>query len=103
MLASLRALIPKRWDTQHEKAYLWLWESIETQLKLAMPLPAKYESPVQRWVYEENTPSSLGDIGLKVWFRMFEKQSEVENVFKQSNERLKWIAVQALKNAAKIY
>jgi len=103
MLASMRSLIPKRWDLKHEKAWCWLWESIETQLKLALPLPVKYEVPVARWVNDENDSKSLGDIGLKVWFRMFEKEPAVENVFKQSNERLKWIAVQAMIYSAAIY
>jgi len=103
MLASMRSLIPKRWDLKHEKAWCWLWDSIETQLKLALPLPAKYEVPVARWVNDENDSKSLGDIGLKVWFRMFEKEPAVENVFKQSNERLKWIAVQAMIYSAAIY
>jgi len=103
MLAAMRSLVPKRWDTQHEKAWNWLWDSIDTQLKLALPLPAKYEVPVARWIQDENDQKSLGDIGLKVWFRMFEKEPSVENVFKQSNERLKWIAVQALVYSAQIY
>jgi len=103
MLASMRSLIPKRWDRQHEKAWLWLWDSIDTQLKLAMPLPAKYEVSVKRWINDEQDLKSLGDIGLKVWFRMFAKEPSAENVFKQSNERLKWIAVQALNSAVNIY
>jgi len=103
LLASMRSLIPKRWDTKHEKAWCWLWDSIDTQLKLALPLPAKYEVPVARWVQDENDAKSLGDIGLKVWFRMFVKEPSVENVFKQSNERLKWIAVQAMVYSAQIY
>jgi len=103
MLASMRSLIPKRWDIQHEKAWSWLWDSIQTQLKIALPLPAKYEVPVARWVQDENDYTSLADIGLKVWFRMFVKEPSVENVFKQSNERLKWIAVQAMQFSALIY
>jgi hemoglobin-like flavoprotein len=103
MLASMRSLIPKRWDLKHEKAWCWLWDSINTQLKLALPLPAKYEVPVARWVQDENDDKTLGDIGLKVWFRMFEKEPTVENVFKQSNERLKWIAIQAMIYSAQIY
>jgi len=103
LLAAMRSLIPKRWDTQHEKAWVWLWDSIDTQLKLALPLPSKYEVPVARWVQDENDSKTLGEIGLRVWFRMFEKEPRVENVFKQSNERLKWIAVQAMVYSAQIY
>jgi hemoglobin-like flavoprotein len=103
MLAAMRSLIPSRWDTAHEKAWSWLWDSIDTQLKLSLPLPARYEMPVTRFVTETMTPEDLGDLGLKVWLRMFVKEPKVENVFKQSNERLKWIAVQAMLYAVKIY
>jgi len=102
MLAAMRSLIPQRWDTQHEKAWAWLWDSIDTQLKLSMPLPVKYEVPVQNYV-SAMSEAELGDIGLKVWYRMFAKEPKVEDVFKQSNERLKWIAVQAMLYSAKIY
>jgi hemoglobin-like flavoprotein len=102
MLAAMRSLIPQRWDTQHEKAWAWLWDSIDTQLKLSMPLPNKYEVPVQNYV-AAMSEAELGDIGLKVWYRMFAKEPKVEDVFKQSNERLKWIAVQAMLYSAKIY
>jgi hemoglobin-like flavoprotein len=102
MLAAMRSLIPKRWDTMHEKAWAWIWDSIDTQLKLSLALPNKYEGPVTKFISELD-PTTMGDIGLKVWFRMFEKEPAVENVFKQSNERLKWIAIQAMLYSAAIY
>jgi len=103
MLAAMRSLIPQRWDTAHEKAWAWIWESIDTQLKLSLALPAKYEMPVNRFIKDQMDPATLGDIGLKVWYRMFVKEPKVEDVFKQSNERLKWIAVQAMLYSAEIY
>jgi len=102
MLAAMRSLIPKRWDTMHEKAWAWIWDSIDTQLKLSLALPSKYEGPVNRFISEMD-PTTMGDIGLKVWLRMFVKEPAVENVFKQSNERLKWIAIQAMLYSAAIY
>merc|ERR1719504_42611 len=29
MLASLRSLLPKDWDSSHEVAWVWLWENVE--------------------------------------------------------------------------
>merc|ERR1719498_2213646 len=29
MLASLRSLLPKEWDTSHEVAWSWMWENVE--------------------------------------------------------------------------
>ncbi|CAJ1357757.1 unnamed protein product [Effrenium voratum] len=31
-LASLRSLLPQQWDSEHEVAWCWLWENIETLL-----------------------------------------------------------------------
>ena len=33
MLASLRSLLPKDWDTHHEVAWNWLWENVERMLR----------------------------------------------------------------------
>ena len=33
MLASLRSLIPKGWSAQHEAAWTWLWEHVESLLQ----------------------------------------------------------------------
>jgi hypothetical protein len=37
MLASLRSLLPKEWDSAHEVAWTWLWENVE---RLVMRLQA---------------------------------------------------------------
>merc|ERR1719183_117548 len=59
MLAAMRSLIPQRWDTAHEKAWAWIWDSINTQLKLSLPLPAKYESSVTRFIKAQD-PATPG-------------------------------------------
>jgi len=33
LLASLRSLLPTDWDSQHEVAWCWLWENVESLLK----------------------------------------------------------------------
>merc|ERR1719437_274897 len=43
MLASMRSFIPAIWDTRNEQAWLWLWESIDVQLKESLQQPKKYE------------------------------------------------------------
>lgn len=39
MLSSLRSLVPKEWDSEHEVAWNWLWESP------GCTLPASWERP----------------------------------------------------------
>merc|ERR1719446_214541 len=102
MLASMRSLIPGSWNTKYEQAWLWLWESIDVQLRESLVLPPKYEKPVDRWVNNlERTERR--EIAMNVWNRMFKVDPESEMVFKQSNERLIFISEKALEFCAKIY
>jgi len=102
MLASMRSFIPAMWDTRHEKAWLWLWESIDVQLKDSLKLPRKYEKPVANWVSELEREERRS-ISMAIWKRMFSIDPEAERVFKQSNERLMFIVEKAFEFSAKIY
>merc|ERR1711953_336006 len=102
MLASMRSFIPAIWDTRHEQAWLWLWESIDTQLKDSLKQPPKYEKPVDRWVNDLERNERRA-ISMAIWNRMFAKDPEAERVFKQSNERLIFIVEKAFENTARIY
>jgi len=103
VLASMRSLIPATWDTKHEKAWVWLADSIEAMIKDSLPLPPKYERPVRRFLNEDMNNKEMRDMGLRAWYRLFKKNDQVEILFKQSNERLKFIAEQALLYCQKIY
>ncbi|CAJ1346376.1 unnamed protein product [Effrenium voratum] len=39
-LASLRSLLPQRWDSDHELAWTWLWENVENLLSAMLGKPA---------------------------------------------------------------
>merc|ERR1719210_1342902 len=43
MLASLRSLVPKDWNSAHEVAWSWLWENVERMIKSLMGKPAQQE------------------------------------------------------------
>merc|ERR1711953_1037950 len=102
MLASMRSFIPAIWDTRHEQAWLWLWESIDSQLKDSLKQPPKYEKPVDRWVNDLER-AERREISMAIWNRMFQKDPDAERVFKQSNERLIFIVEKAFENTARIY
>jgi hemoglobin-like flavoprotein len=102
MLASMRSFIPAMWDTRHENAWLWLWESIDVQLKDSLRQPPKYEKPVARWVNGLEREERRA-ISMAIWKRMFLIDPEAERVFKQSNERLIFIVEKAFEFSAKIY
>eukprot|EP00439_Symbiodinium_sp_Y106_P043259 s564_g5.t1 len=39
MLASLRSLVPKDWDTEYEVSWNWFWENVERMLKTLLSKP----------------------------------------------------------------
>eukprot|EP00434_Breviolum_minutum_P036975 symbB.v1.2.032771.t1/scaffold3975.1/size47066/1 len=49
-LASLRSLVPKEWDSDHEVAWNWLWENVERMLKGNMGKPQVQERAVERFI-----------------------------------------------------
>jgi len=103
LLASLRSLRGALWDTKHEKAWNWLWESVAAALTSSLPLPLKYEKPVKRYLTEACEMKDLRDIAMNSWYRMFEVDAKAESFFKQSNERLIFIGVSALQFTVKIF
>ena len=43
VLASLRSLLPDKWDSEHEVAWCWLWENMEGLLRASLGKPAVQE------------------------------------------------------------
>jgi len=102
LLASMRALIPGMWNVKLEKAWVWLWVSIEVHLRESLPFPNKYGKIVAKFVegLEDNVRS---DIGMCVWKRVFVEDPSAENFFRQSNQRLIYIVTMAIKYSVEFY
>jgi len=49
MLASLRSLVPKDWNSAHEVAWEWLWENVERMLSSLMGKPAVMQGSLHRF------------------------------------------------------
>ncbi|CAL1147444.1 unnamed protein product [Cladocopium goreaui] len=50
MLATLRSLAPKDWDTEHEVAWNWLWENVERILKGQLGKPKSLERALTHFI-----------------------------------------------------
>merc|ERR1719215_838041 len=48
MLASLRSLVPKDWNSDHEVAWSWLWENVERMIKAQMGKPLLQEKALEK-------------------------------------------------------
>eukprot|EP00927_Polykrikos_kofoidii_P027811 TRINITY_DN2435_c0_g1_i1.p1 TRINITY_DN2435_c0_g1~~TRINITY_DN2435_c0_g1_i1.p1 ORF type:complete len:1552 (-),score=284.27 TRINITY_DN2435_c0_g1_i1:2242-6897(-) len=102
MLAGLRSLLPKLWSTEHEVAWAWLWESVETSLTSTLFSPPIWEKALIQYfdqLQEENAYSLRKDVYAKV----FDIAPSSQTYFKQSDTRLHFIADSVLKMSIAIF
>eukprot|EP00927_Polykrikos_kofoidii_P056761 TRINITY_DN5083_c0_g2_i1.p1 TRINITY_DN5083_c0_g2~~TRINITY_DN5083_c0_g2_i1.p1 ORF type:complete len:393 (+),score=103.36 TRINITY_DN5083_c0_g2_i1:78-1256(+) len=102
LLASLRSLLPAKWNNDREQAWSWVWDSVQAQLEESLPKPKKYEKAVADFVDNLND-KDFTDFGMAAWKRVFEADPKAENFFRQSNARLVFIARKALEFTMQMY
>jgi len=102
MLASLRSLVPKDWDSAHEVAWSWLWENVERMIKSQMGKPAAQERALGKlW-------SSLDEqqqewVRVEVYKNFFKLAPAGQDYFKQSTTRLHFIADRVTSMTLEVY
>jgi len=91
MLASLRSLVPKDWNSAHENAWSWLWENVERMIKANLGKPALQERALSKFLsgLDEKT---RGSIRRDVYSSFFSLAPAGQDYFKQSTTRLHYIA-----------
>jgi len=102
MLASLRSLLPKDWDSSHEVAWTWLWENVERLLRKVEGNPP---------IWEKALAKILGSLDEEVKFefrkdiysRFFTLAPSGQDFFKQSNTYLHFIADKILDMTLQLY
>eukprot|EP00933_Yihiella_yeosuensis_P002114 TRINITY_DN10349_c1_g1_i1.p1 TRINITY_DN10349_c1_g1~~TRINITY_DN10349_c1_g1_i1.p1 ORF type:complete len:1055 (+),score=216.85 TRINITY_DN10349_c1_g1_i1:121-3165(+) len=102
MLASLRSLVPKDWDGEHEVAWSWLWENVERMLKSLMGKPAVMEKALERLILSL-TEDNLNYLRREVYQRFFALAPAGQDYFKQSTTRLYWIADRVVEMTIEMY
>ncbi|CAE8700428.1 unnamed protein product [Polarella glacialis] len=102
MLASLRSLVPKDWDTQHEVAWTWLWENVERMLKSLLGKPALQEKALERLLMSL-TEDSRNYLRTELYRRFFALAPAGQEYFKQSTTRLYWIADRVVEMTIEMY
>ncbi|CAE7455446.1 unnamed protein product [Symbiodinium natans] len=91
MLASLRSLVPKDWDSAHEVAWNWLWENIEHMLRALMGKPATQQHALDQFILGLSQ-DQLTFLRREIYKRFFTLAPAGQDYFKQSTTRLYWIA-----------
>ncbi|CAE7896453.1 cep120, partial [Symbiodinium sp. KB8] len=91
MLATLRSLAPKEWDSDHEVAWGWLWENVEKILKGQLGKPKTQEKALERFI--SNLSQDMVDYFRKeLYKRFFQNAPSGQDHFKQSTTRLYFLA-----------
>jgi len=102
MLAALRSLLPKVWDSTYEVAWSWLWENIERVLVKNLGSPPAYEKALTRFLNSLDDSAS-SSMRLAIYVRFFDAAPAGQDYFKQSNTRLHFIAGRVMAMALEIY
>ncbi|CAE8718310.1 unnamed protein product [Polarella glacialis] len=91
MLASLRSLVPKDWNSAHEVAWTWLWGNVERILQNLLGKPAVQEKALERFI-SSLTEDSQNYFRRELFRRFFALAPAGQDYFKQSTTRLYFIA-----------
>lgn len=91
LLASLRSLLPKTWNSECEVAWTWLWGSFERMLKANIGKPQVQQKALRK-LYSTITEEQLEAVRTGIYKTFFEKCAQGQDYFKQSSTRLHFIA-----------
>lgn len=102
MLASLRSLLPKDWDSLHEVAWTWLWENVERLLLKIMGNPPRWEKALGKFLDGLDEDQKY-DARREIYARFFSLCPAGQDFFKQSNTYLHFIADKIVNMTLELY
>ncbi|CAE7841702.1 unnamed protein product [Symbiodinium microadriaticum] len=102
MLASLRSLVPKDWNSQHEVAWNWLWENVERLLRAQLGKPRAQQKAIERFLVNLSQ-EALTNYCRDVYKRFFQLAPSGQDFFKQSTTRLFFIAEKIVEMTVEMY
>jgi len=91
LLASLRSLVPKDWNSAHEVAWSWLWENVERMLKALFGKSAMREKALKKF-FEELADQDHEYMRREVYVKFFALAPAGQDYFKQSATRLHFLS-----------
>jgi len=91
MLASLRSLVPKDWNGDHEVAWNWLWENVERMLLAQMGKPQRMVVDLKNFLVNLDE-ATQNELRKNIYATFFLMAPAGQDMFKQSTTRLYWIA-----------
>lgn len=101
MLASLRSLVPKDWNSSYEVAWNWLWENVERMLRSLLGRPTVMEQNLTRFLSSIDEATQV-KIRHMIYAAFFEMAPTGQDFFKQSTTRLHSSPAEYVRDTIKI-
>mmetsp|Transcript_47687 Transcript_47687/g.107048 ORF Transcript_47687/g.107048 Transcript_47687/m.107048 type:complete len:1123 (+) Transcript_47687:100-3468(+) len=102
MFASLRSLLPSRWNMEHENAWTWFWGVVEKKVEANKQFPSQYHRCLRTFLsrLDEET---LADFKLEVFETFFANSEQSQLFLRAANKRLMYIMGRILTIMADVY
>ena len=98
MLAALRSLLPKHWSASHEAAWEWLWATVCRNLKEST-MKVRAFRPYNGKLFAALDQEQLEHFRQTIYSDFFSKCTASQDLFKQSQTRLSYIADRVLQSS----
>ncbi|CAJ1371316.1 unnamed protein product [Effrenium voratum] len=102
MLASLRSLLPKEWDTNYEVAWNWLWDNVAQLLVKTLGSSMQWEAAVNTF-FASLADDTRYELRASIYDRFFASTPAGQEYFKQSDTRLHFIVEKVFTFSMEIY
>ena len=102
MLATLRAVLPNEWSTEHEVSWSWMWENVERVLMKTMGKPPRWRDALCKFYATLSDETKL-EMRADIYARFFVGAPAGQSYFKQSNAYLHIIAARILEMTLELY
>ncbi|CAE8638544.1 unnamed protein product [Polarella glacialis] len=102
MLASLRSMVPKDWNSAHEVAWTWLWTNVERMIKALIGKPKTQEKALERFLMSQSEDNQ-NYFRRELYKRFFILAPAGQDFFKQSTTRLYWLADRVTEMTIEMY
>lgn len=102
MLASLRSLLPKDWDSSYEASWNWLWDNVERLIEKNLGMVEKWE-PSLTALLESFSADYRYKLRADIFKRFFASTPAGQEFFKQSDTRLHFIADRVLEFTTELF
>lgn len=102
MLAALRSMLPKEWDSSYEVAWTWLWDNVERVLLRTVGFPLLWEAQLEKF-YGILDEDMRYELRRQIWDRFFQMAPTGQDYFKLSTTRLHFIAQRILDMTLELY